>query len=173
MPDTSDINELSAPIAGQSLTAELGASAWQQPAKYNTVDEALSFYSPKLMDEGFQDMLFDTMELGTPITTIANAMQSGAVMEGIHSVDLGMLIIPVLVEMMAYVADKEGIKYTLGTEKRIDEDKISSSKVALALNRLKKEADSGEQETETMEAEEAPSMDMPEEQPAGLMARRM
>tara|TARA_R110001606_G_scaffold237156_1_gene385144 strand:- start:162 stop:518 length:357 start_codon:yes stop_codon:yes gene_type:complete len=118
-------------------------------------------------------MLFDTMELGTPITTIANAMQSGAVMEGIHSVDLGMLIIPVLVEMMAYVADKEGIKYTLGTEKRIDEDKISSSKVALALNRLKKEADSGEQETETMEAEEAPSMDMPEEQPAGLMARRM
>ena len=83
-----------------------------------------------------------------------------------------MLILPVLVEMMAYLADKEGIDYVLGTERRVDEDKISSSKVGLALNRLRKDMNKPEEEMETMEAEEAPSMDMPEEQPAGLMARR-
>ena len=59
MVDTTNINDLSSPIPGQSLTAELGASSWQQPPKYNTVDEALEFYSPKLLDEGFQDQMFD------------------------------------------------------------------------------------------------------------------
>lgn len=172
MVDTTNINDLSSPIPGQSLTAELGASSWQQPPKYNTVDEALEFYSPKLLDEGFQDQMFDVMELGTPLTTMANALQSGAVMEGLHTIDVGMLILPVLVEMMAYLADKEGIDYVLGTERRVDEDKISSSKVGLALNRLRKDMDKPDEEMETMEAEEAPSMDMPEEQPAGLMARR-
>ena len=56
------------------------------------------------------------MELGIPLTTIANAMQTGAVMQGQHSVDVGILIIPVLIELMALIGDREGVKYTVGTE---------------------------------------------------------
>ena len=39
---------LDAPIPGQSLTAEVGSRPWQQPAKYNTVEDALEFYANKI-----------------------------------------------------------------------------------------------------------------------------
>ena len=35
---------LNGPVPGQSLTAELGARPWQQPAKYTNVEDALEFY---------------------------------------------------------------------------------------------------------------------------------
>ena len=35
---------LSAPIPGQSLTAEPGSRPWEKPAKYTTVEETLKFY---------------------------------------------------------------------------------------------------------------------------------
>ena len=33
-----------APIAGQSLTAEVGSRPWQNPAQYSTLDDALDWY---------------------------------------------------------------------------------------------------------------------------------
>ena len=107
---------LDGPIPGMSLTAEYGGRPWQQPPKNTTIEEALSFYMPRLSDETFVPELLKVMELGIPLTTIANAMQTGAVMQGQHSVDVGILIIPVLIELMALIGDREGVKYTVGTE---------------------------------------------------------
>ena len=107
---------LDGPIPGMSLTAEYGGRPWQQPPKNTTREEALSFYMPRLSDETFVPELLKVMELGIPLTTIANAMQTGAVMQGQHSVDVGILIIPVLIELMALIGDREGVKYTVGTE---------------------------------------------------------
>ena len=36
-----------APIAGMSLTHELGARPWQKPSQYTTVDEAVQYYIEK------------------------------------------------------------------------------------------------------------------------------
>lgn len=107
---------LDGPIPGMSLTAEYGGRPWQQPPKNTTIEEALSFYMPRLSDETFVPELLKVMELGIPLTTIANAMQTGAVMQGQHSVDVGILIIPVLIELMALIGDREGVEYTVGTE---------------------------------------------------------
>ena len=46
---------IDAPIPGQSLTAELGNRPWQKPPQYNTVEEALEYYIPRLTDP---DMLY-------------------------------------------------------------------------------------------------------------------
>ena len=107
---------LDGPIPGMSLTAEYGGRPWQQPPKNTTIEEALSFYMPRLSDETFVPELLKVMELGIPLTTIANAMQTGAVMQGQHSVDVGILIIPVLIELMALIGEREGVEYTVGTE---------------------------------------------------------
>ena len=69
---------LDGPIPGMSLTAEYGGRPWQQPPKNTTIEEALSFYMPRLSDETFVPELLKVMELGIPLTTIANAMQTGA-----------------------------------------------------------------------------------------------
>ena len=48
---------LSAPIPGQSLTGEPKGYAWERPPEYNTPEEALEFYLPKITDEETTDDL--------------------------------------------------------------------------------------------------------------------
>ena len=95
-----------APIPGQFLTAEL-ARPWQQPAQYTTVEEALDYYLPRLQSEEVSSQLLDVLEMGIPVTTVANTMQLGSVMEGKHSIDVGMLILPVLVELIMLIGDMQ------------------------------------------------------------------
>ena len=63
------------------------------------------------------------MESGIPLTTIADAMQTGGVMEGKHSLDVGILMLPVLIETMAYLAEEAGIEYETGSNAMDDPDK--------------------------------------------------
>ena len=111
------------PIPGMSLTAELGNRPWQQPPQYATVEEALQWYIPRLINPEMIDQLLDVIESGLPLTTIADAMQTGGVMEGKHSLDVGILIIPVLIETMAYLAEEAGIEYDEGSNIEADPDK--------------------------------------------------
>ena len=158
-----------AAIPGQSLTAELGSRPWQQPAQYTTVEEALDYYLPRLQSDEVSAQLLDVMEMGIPVTTIANTMQLGSVMEGKHSVDVGMLILPVLVELIMMIGDTAGIKYTTGLEK----DKVTrSSLVDLAVEKFK-EKDTEEEVSDPSKAQ--PVIDSmkkaAEERVGGLMSR--
>jgi len=156
---------IDAPIAGQSLTTELGNRPWQKPPQYTTVEEALDFYIPRLTDVETQDDLMNVIELGIPLTTIADALQSGGTMDGKHSIDVGILIIPVLIETLAYLAEEQGVEYVTGTEKEVS-DTPSSSTVALAIKKIKEKSD------EPQEMEE-PEVELELEEPSGgLMSRR-
>ena len=160
----------SAPIPGEALTAELGSRPWQQPPQYNTVEEALDYYLPRLESDEVTDQLLDVLEMGIPVTTVANTMQLGSVMEGKHSVDVGMLILPVLVELIMLIGDTAGVKYTSGLEKDAD---IRGSVVDLAVKKFKdkdveQEEDNTGAETTIKEMKEAA-----DERATGLMSRRM
>ena len=160
-----------APIAGMSLTAEPGNRPWQQPAQHSTVEEAIEYYLPKLSDEEFYAQLLDVMELGIPLTTIANGIQLNGVMTGIHSIDVGILIMPVLIETMAYMGDEAGVEYDLGTEKRIDSDAISETQLALVMKKIKDKQ--GMESEMPVQEEMSPE---PVEEPVdagGVMSRRM
>jgi len=159
------------PIAGQGMTAELGSRPWQNPPQYATVEEALEWYIPRLVSDEMYEGIVDTMELGVPLTTMADTLQTGGVMQGLHTIDVGMLAIPVIIEMLAYIAEDAGIEYTMGTDKRIDDDKISDVKIALAMKKMREKlpeaVEEREEEPEVME-------DTPvEPKPSGLMARRV
>ena len=166
-----DNNLFDAPIPGQSLTAELGARPWQQPPQYPTVEEAFEFYATKLTDPAINDSLLDALEMGTPVGPVAEILVQSGAMEGKHSIDVSILILPVLMELIAYVADEAGIEYDMGMD--IDQDVIPESKIALAVSRMKSKMPQGKAvvEEEPMVEPEA----IPEEnpQPSGLMARRM
>ena len=158
---------IDAPIAGQSLTAELGNRPWQQPPQYSTVEDALQYYIPRLTNPEMLDDLLNVMETGIPLTTLANAIQSSGVMEGKHSLDIGILIMPVLMETMAYLAEESGIEYEVGTNKKIGSDKPSSAAIARAIAMVKKE------QGELVEKSEEEQVEMELEEPSGgLMSRR-
>jgi len=161
---------LAAPIAGQSLTAELGGRPWQQPPQYATVEEALEYYIPRLTEPTLQDDLMNVIEMGIPLTLIAETLQSGGVMEGKHSIDVGILVMPVLIETLAYLAEEEGIDYKMGTELETD-DTPSESAIALAIQKVKEKEGEPTEEQEPM-VEELPEEPVEEQSSGGLMSRR-
>ena len=125
------------PTPGLALTAELGNRPWQQPPQYTTVEEALQWYIPRLTNPEMLDQLLNVMESGIPLTTIADAMQTGGVMEGKHSLDVGILILPVLIETMAYLAEEAGIEYTEGSNVETSPDIIDDSTMAVVKQKVK------------------------------------
>ena len=154
-----------APIPGQSLTAELGGRPWQSPAQYSTVDEAIEYYMSRMATDEFADSLLEVMEMGIPLTTMANTIQMSSVMEGKHSVDVGMLVMPMLIEMMMLIGDSAGVEYDNG----LTELKDDTTKDAVLDNvRRKLKEKIGEKE-ETPEVED---VEEEIEEPTGLMARR-
>ena len=122
------VNMIDAPIPGQSLTGEMGSKPWESPPKYNTVEEAIDFYIGQFSKPKLLGPLLDQVEVsnrigiilpledGIAISTIVNALQSGAVMEGIHTLDVGLLVAPVLVEYLALQSEEADIKFSIGDE---------------------------------------------------------
>jgi hypothetical protein len=163
------------PIAGMSLTAELGGRPWQTPPKYSTPEQALEFYLPRLTSPDAYDQLLDVLELGVPITAIADSMQTSGVMQGLHTVDVGLLVTPVIMEMLAYIGDDAGIEYNMGTDVEIDEDKISNSQIALAMRKMRNrlpEAVEDAKENESEPVDMVEDTEEPASMSGGLMARR-
>jgi len=157
-----------APIPGESLTIELGSRPWQQSPQMSTVDEAIEYYMERMSTDEFMNQLMDVLELEVPITSIVNTMQLNSVMEGVHSVDVGVLVSPLLVEMIMYMADMAKVDYVSGLEKPDTSDKLSPTKIAKMMNKFKEEVDE-------MDVDEEPSVEALEEkteEPKGLMARR-
>jgi len=162
-----------APIPGQGLTSELGSTPWQHPPQYTTVDEALEFYAPRVLNPDTKDDLLNVMEMGIPLTTIAQALQIGGVMQGKHTIDVGVLVTPVIIEMLAYVGDEAGVEYNTGLEGGKDKDAISESEIGLALQKIPEVMERTEEKMVEEEPMEEPMEMEPEEaEPMGLMARR-
>ena len=160
-----------APIPGMAMTPELGSRPWQTPPQYNSVEEALQYYLPRMQDDAFTDNLLNVIEMGMPLTTLANTIQLAGVMENRHTVDVGILIIPVLIEMMQLVAEAEGIEYVTGMEK--DNDAATKdSAIAAALVGLKDNLSSEPTEENDEMLEDEVTNDT-ESMPSGLMARRV
>ena len=158
---------LNRPIPGQSLTSELGGRPWQQPPQYATIDDAMDWYLERFDNQEVVDELMAVLESGIPISTISNSMQLGAVLQGVHSIDVGVLVMPILMEMMKYLAEQTDTKYKMGDEPE-KTDRPSDAVIASALNELKNQQEGSDSEEPMMEEEEEEQM--PE--PSGLMARR-
>ena len=156
----------SRPIPGQHLTSELGGRPWQSPPQYATVDDALDWYLERFSNQEVVQELMSVLESGIPISTVANSMQLGAVLQGVHSIDVGVLVMPVLMEMMKYLAERTDTSYKMGDEPE-DTERPSEAVIRSALNELEKQQ--GEPD---IEEQEEPMMEEEQEEPSGLMARR-
>ena len=160
------------PIAGQSLTAELGGRPWQQPPQYATVEEALDYYIPSLESEEVSTQLLDVLEMGIPVTSVANAMQTASVMDGKHSVDVGVLVLPVLIELIMLIAETAGVEYISGLEP--NKTIMNKSLINKAIRKYEKEKEKEDEpleDTGVMTTIESLQEETPEEKTGGLMSR--
>lgn len=162
-----------APIPGMGMTHELGARPWQNPPLYTTVEEALDYYIPRMASTEFSSQLLDIMATGIPLTTLANTVQMAGVMDGKHSADVGILILPVLIEMMRFLGDSADVDYVTGLDE--DTSRPRATLVNKAISELRKEETKEDAIEEPMpnEQTELPLEEPPVEEPTGLMARRV
>jgi len=159
---------LDGPIPGQSLTSEPGARPWEQPAKYSTVEDTLEFYLDNLSQPKKMAHLLDKIEEGAPLTLIADTLQTIGVSKGLHSLDVGVLVSPVLIEFMKAAAEQEEIEYRIGTEEPEDEGDMDLANSAVK-EVYKETATADEEEPMPMETEEM--AEAPPVEKTGLMAR--
>jgi len=169
--------ELDAPIPGMSLTSELGARPWQSPPEGNDLNDAVDFYIPRLGDPEYVGQVLDIIDSGVPLTSIAESMILVGNMEGKHSIDVGVLVQPVIVEFLKGIADITETKYTMSADKNFRDKDVTEgmlNKVTKALQTLPQEQQS---DIDNLVAKSSDidtaieEKDMMEE-PKGLMARR-
>lgn len=159
-------HKFNGPIPGESLTHELGARPWQKPAQYSDINEVVNYYTSRMDSDEFSRMLADVMEMGVPLTTLANTIQMSGVMEGKHSIDTGILVMPIIIENMMAIGDALGIKYNSGLE---DDAKLMSDRDSLANRSIMKLRQEKDMPIKPVEKEPMP---MKEEKSMGLMSRR-
>ena len=87
---------LEAPIPGQSLTSEPKNVPWEYPARITDPMDALEFHMQQLTDENTVDNIMEMLEVGIPISVVASSMLTIAVMDGEHSLDVKLIIKPLV-----------------------------------------------------------------------------
>jgi hypothetical protein len=152
---------LNAPIPGMSLTTEPGDRPWENPPAMATVEEALQFYAKRILGKGRFDDILDILESGVPVENFANIIQTAAVMEGRHTLDVGFLVAPAIEEMIKAVADAHDVKYISSEQEYLQENTLT----AREARTIASEFFGKEQSTDVVEEPAA-------KKPTGLMARK-
>lgn len=104
------------PIPGMSLTSEPGNRPWEQPPMFVELDDVVKYYVEKLTEEDVVENLLDVMQQDVPLVDVANTMIKAGMMKGIHSVDVGFLTVPILVELMQTIGDMNDVGYVVESE---------------------------------------------------------
>lgn len=143
--------DFGAPIAGNSLfTHKIGERPWERPVNIDRVEDAISFYMTSLSKEDTLDDLMIAIESGIAINPLSEALTLSQVMKGTHSLDVALLVKPVVMEFLAAVAESNDIDYKFSNkDPQAELDKKERTRVQMilqgALIKAKKEGgeDSG------------------------------
>jgi hypothetical protein len=189
---------LSAPIPGQSLTDTPKNYPWENPPQMADYEEVTKYYINRLANQDVMDDLATIFDGGMPIATFVDSITTMGVMEGLHNIDVSLIVAPVLhafikASMLEYGIDAKDETYnpekdpTEREKRRLmtainlsiadakAEDRTAASDPGVALLQQVGESLGAEPEdtTEEMDMQEAaPVAEVPAEAaPRGLMAR--
>ena len=168
------------PIPGQSLTTPPKAAPYERPPDVTDPREALELHLDNLMKDGAMDDVLFFLEEGLDIVTLVEGIARSAVMEGVHSIDISLIIAPVLHEFIKGAALRAGIDFEEGFENKKAKQAITYSRNVSRAKRMLKELRGEDkpdpmslEDTEMPEPQETMEEPMEEPEQQGLMARRM
>jgi len=124
-----------APIPGQSLTDEPQNFAWERPPEIVNPNEAVKFHMDRLSEKPVAESVLFLLELGYPVDILTRSMLTGAVGEGVHSIDVSVIAAPVIEEEIGYMARTAGIEYKDTFAADQTEDEVQEERLRLLLNK--------------------------------------
>ena len=101
---------LEAPIPGQSLTTAPKSYPWERPPQLNTPEEATQYYLQRLANEEVMDDLAVMFDNGATIAPFVKTLTTYAEMEGVHSIDVGLIVSPVIHAFLKAAMSTYGIE---------------------------------------------------------------
>lgn len=179
------------PIPGMSLTGEPRNVPWEQPAEMSSMEDVTKYYIERLADEDVIDDFGAMCQSGVPLAPIVESLYMQGAIRGLHTVDAGILVAPVIhtflkqaiTELGIDVRDESGDPQKRAEQKELDrfmlvatkyltdEDDPSDPGKAM-ISEMVNEGEPSEMEEMPMDIEEAPmEEEMAQEVPSGLMAR--
>lgn len=162
---------INAPIPGMSLTGEPKKYPWERPPEMVDPEDVANYYIDKLSDKDTMRSVLDLLVLGelTLVETVEGLMRLG-VSRGLHTIDVGLIVAPLIHKTIKLVADAIDIEYEEGiVDKKATEKTNKVRKEALTKKFLK-----GMKKDQPVEIEEemAPLEAIMEEPVQGLIPRR-
>lgn len=152
---------LNAPIPGESLTTEPGNRPWENPPQLPTVEEAIEYYTKRILgDTENHESVLDMLETGLPVANAASILNKTSVMNGVHTIDVGILVTPIIEELLMTVADIYNVRYVTSVEDLAKATTISPRQAKMLLDEVK---------TSKNKPAEQPAEQV--DQPRGLMAK--
>lgn len=164
-----------APIPGESLTREPKNAPYERPPELNDPEDALIYHVDKLTDERRMGGVVLALENGLDIRTVTEGILRKGVFDGIHTVDVSMLIAPAIHEYIKTTADMIGIEYKEGFETDKQDRELNyalnSTRAQKALAKAKADPREAVEAVEESQEEEMGDLEVEEVKPRGLMAR--
>ena len=166
------------PIPGQSLTGEPKNNPWEQPAMMSSVEDVTMFYINGMANQEVIDDFAAVCQTGLSLKPIVDTVVSTGIMNGIHSVDVGMLVKPVIHEFLKQAIKSVGVEVSddgRDYQKEAEERELQRFRVIVGAY-LKDNPDDGTDPGKRMLSElmqdQPEEEDTPEEdKPKGLMAK--
>ena len=165
------------PIPGQSLTGEPKNNPWEQPAEMSSVEDVTMFYIESMANQDVIDDLAAVCQAGLSLKRIVNTIVGAGTMNGIHSVDVAMLVKPIIHEFLKQAITSLGVEVSDDGKdyQKEAEDRELQRFQAIVGAYIKDNPDDGSDPGKRMLSdlveEEPEEEDTPEEKPMGLMAK--
>ena len=168
------------PIPGQSLTTTPKGAPYERPPELSDPVDALEAHLDNLMKDGaMEDVLF-FLEEGVDLVTLVEGILRSAVMEGIHSLDISLVIAPALHEFIKGAALRADVEFDEGFEPKDAKKIVSYRRNVRRAQRMLSEVRGEDKPSpmsleDTKMPEETEMIEEPvaEEPQQGLMARRV
>ena len=178
------------PPAGYSLTQEPKGAPFENPPEMSDPTEAARYHLDRLSDpELIEDAMF-FLEQGLDIMSLVQGILRGAVMQGQHSIDVSLIIAPILHEFIKQAADATDTPYEEGFDNKKSRAvikyrrNVAKARAELAKLDIKPDRPSedvpnksmivgDESEDEVMEMMEENIEEIEKEKPMGLMSKEM
>lgn len=161
---------INAPIPGMSLTDEPKKYPWERPPELVAPEDVAEYYLDKLSNEEAMKSVLDVLVVGQlNLRELVEGMMRLGVSKGLHTIDAGLIVAPLVHKTIKMVADAVDIEYDEGLVDKKAKDKQEKARTRLLTKKaLSKMSIS---EADTIETE-APVEEEMEEPSQGLIPRR-
>lgn len=163
------MRQFSGPIPGQSLTTTPKNFPWERPPEIVDPEEAIQMHLTRLSDPKKLKAALDLMELeDLDIQTLTKGLMRGAVSQGIHTIDVGLIVAPVVHEYLKQAAKYFGIPAKDGFEDATAEEEKRQAIAAAKARKMMKTAKAEPKKVVEEIKQEEPQVEAPRR---GLMAK--